>query len=205
MKKTLAIILAAIMLISVFAMSGCGDTGIVGKWSGEIDMSAMMEDYMAQTGQDVDTSFAKLTIEVEFKEDGTDTMTVNEASVDKFIDGLMDTLMDMARKAAEEQGSNLEDELGMSETEFRELMKQQLEGSMELPEAETSNYKLDENKLYGGEDEEELEENISEGNYTEIKLEGNTLTMVAVHGEEAEGEFSDMITEMLPITFKRIG
>ncbi len=203
MKKTLAILLAALMLCSALAFTGCqGTAGIVGKWSTDLDMSSDLEDMLSEDIQ-IDTSFAKVTMQYEFKEDGTYTATVTEDSLNKFIDNLIDAIIDAAKTEFAAEGKSFEEGVGMSEEEVRTTYKSLYEQYMTFPEEDNCSYKLDGDKLYMGEDAETLEKNVTDGNYAEVKLEGGTLTFVSFKGEDPDGEVTEGMTELLPVTFKR--
>lgn len=202
MKKTVAIIMAVLMMLSAAALAGCGDAnkGIVGKWQAEIDMSSMMDELLSGSGVTFDTSFAKLTLETEYKADGTAESSVTTESLESFVDGYIDATI----KMLEDMGMSYEDAFGNTTKE--EVRKTAIEEfSKQMPEGDTGYYKLDGNKLYSGKDKEELEENVKDGNYTEIKLEGNTMTFVSVSGDIADSAAMEMVKDLLPVTFTRIG
>lgn len=202
MKKTVAVIMAVLMMISAVALTGCkgAEKGIVGKWQAEIDMSAMIDGLLSESGVTFDTSFAKLTLEIEYKADGTAENSVTTESLESFVNGYIDAMI----KMLEDMGMSYEDAFGdITEEEARKAAIEEF--SKQMPEGDTGYYKLDGNKLYDGKDKEDLEENIKDGNYTEIKLEGNTMTYISINGDIADSTAMEMMKDLLPVTFTRIG
>ncbi|MDD6251716.1 MAG: hypothetical protein PUA85_03605, partial [Oscillospiraceae bacterium] len=170
------------------------------KWQAELDMSSMIDELLSGSGVTFDTSFAKLTLEIEYKADGSAEKSVTTESLESFVNGYIDAMI----KMLEDMGMSYEDAFGdITEEEARKAAIEEF--SKQMPEGDAGYYKLDGNKLYDGKDKEELEENIKDGNYTEIKLDGNTMTFISINGDIADSTAMEMVKDLLPVTFTRIG
>lgn len=89
MKKTVALLLALILSAS-FLLTGCGSKGIVGTWKGQVNLTGAMTELWNESMKEfpdirdeMDIEEVPVYITMEFREDGTYAIDVDDASLEK--------------------------------------------------------------------------------------------------------------------------
>ena len=121
MKKFLALILTALMLVSVFAACGSSappkdltESYLKGKWEAKFGMEELFGGSLEDLGIDGSID-AKMIMNLDFKGDGKVIMSLDESSVNKCFDELADAVKDTEFKEyidtmKEQIAEELEDE-----------------------------------------------------------------------------------------------
>lgn len=206
MKKFLALVLSAVLLVSVLAACGgdkkaaSGD-GIVGKWNASVDMT----DYINQTleaggmGEFVQLSDFEMVMVMELKSDNTYTLTVDKDALADSMEGVKDQMKDGLGEyfAQMMPGVDFEQALAQSGMSMDDMLDQSMDldamsGSLNL----AGQYKAEDGKLYMSNDTgvEPTE------NYLTYDLSGDTLKLDAGN---ATPEAS--LSALLPFNFERVG
>ena len=214
MKRIASLALVLVMIVALFA--GCAASKVsdqeklVGTWKGEMDMTEALKGEIGDELEGFEMSDFKVTVVFNFTEEGTYTMSLDEASVQQAMDGLiagMEGFMkNMMEEMAKEAGMTLEDLLaasGMSMEDMMEMIKEELEGQdlvgemVEDAKAE-GKYQAKDGKLHRSEGKDE---DIDEAVYDTYTLEGDVLTLTATYG--ADEEETDMMKSVFPIILKK--
>ena len=89
MKKLTALVLSLLMLLSLTA---CGEKTIVGTWKGQVNLTGVMQDLWKESTKNFPEIQEEMKIEqvpvyvtMEFREDNTCTIDVDDESLDKFF------------------------------------------------------------------------------------------------------------------------
>ncbi len=211
MKKFLALVLSAVLLVGVLA--GCGGgkesasgDGLEGTWRTEIDMAEMINEQMAASGMGefVNISDFSLAMVMEIKGDGTYAMTVDKDALTSSMEGVKDDLKSGVTAYMEnmlkEQGADMsvEDALeasGMSlddmvDQAFNEETMDEMTAGLHIE----GQYKAEDGKFYtsGSVDE------APSDNYESYTLDGDTLTLDA-----GSTEVPSEMEAFLPLVFTR--
>lgn len=210
MKKFLALVLSAVLVIGLLA--GCGDgkskatsTGLEGKWLCNMDMTDMLNEMMASSGagEMFNLSDFQMPLTLELKADGTYVMSVDEAGLKDSMNGLKEQMKDSMTAYLEQSlagtGMSVEDALAATGMDMDELMDQafseeSLSGLLDNATAE-GKYKAEDGKLY-------TSDSLSAepgSNYVEYTQQGDTLTLDA-----GNGEVPSSMADFLPLTFSRM-
>lgn len=219
MKKIVSLALVLMMVVAMFAGCAASETPettakktdqelLVGTWKGEMDMiEAIMEEAgEALAGLELDEF--KVTAVFTFNEDGTYTMSLDEASVEAAFDGMIDSLegimKEMMEGMAQEAGMSLDDLLAVSGMTMEDLMavvketleEEDLVGEM-VKEAKTDGkYKAENGKLFTTtEADAEFDEEV----YDTYNLDGDVLTLTNTFGADE----ADMLRSVYPIILKK--
>lgn len=216
MKKIVALLLA---LALTLALAGCGPTDaekLVGSWTGEMDMTETMnqmlaeDESLAEYGVTLDSFVLEVTMT--FNEDGTFSLTVSEESVEKAVDGFLEsmesTIVTMLEEEMAAAGLNMTVEemlqiSGMSMEDLMAEMRTEILGDETAAEAaaemsSSGKYNAGDGKLFTSDDVEVAPGVLEYDLYT---LEGDTLTLTEHVGGEAEDE--EMTVLVYPIVLYR--
>ena len=215
MKKTLSVILSVIMVLGMLAITGCGAKNpFLGSWSGDVDMVDLFNDAMeAGVG---DASMAEYFKVDEFKVKMTFTFTEKSASfeIDKadmesaMIGVKEDLVAGMTRlyqDLAASMGVTYEELLASADAGtveeqvdamFTEEMMDELFSSEDF--SGESKYRFEDGKLFLSDD---MNSEISEDEYMEYTIEGDTLTFVKLVSDDEEA--AAMWDYFCPITLNK--
>ncbi len=211
MKKYLALILSAVLLVGVLA--GCGGgkeaasgDGLEGTWRTEIDMADMINEQLAAggMGEFVNISDFSITMVMEIKGDGTYAMTVDKDALNGSLEGVKEDMKSGVTAYMEnmikEQGLDIsvEDAMAASGMSLDDMVDQAF--SEETVDQMTANlkvegqYKAEDGKFYtsGSVDE------APSDNYESYTLDGDTLTLDA-----GNAEVPSSFEQFLPMVFTR--
>ena len=208
MKKFLALMLAALMLVGVLAACGgsndkgsaSGD-GLEGKWSASLDMTDMLNEQMtaAGLGEFIQFDDFGLVLAMELKSDSTYTLKVDKDALAGSLDSVKGQMKDGMTKYFAElmPGVDVDDALAQMGMNMDDLLDQSLDldtmaGSLDL----AGQYKYEDGKLYMSNDVSEAPSD----NYLTCTLDGNTLALDA--GSSAPDA---SLAAMLPFVFQRVG
>ena len=91
MKRVTALLLSLLMLCSL-ALTGCGDKGLEGSWKGQVNLTGVMKELWDKSVQrfpelqeEMEIDEVPVYITMEFQEDGTCAVDVDEESLEKFF------------------------------------------------------------------------------------------------------------------------
>ncbi len=225
MKKTIAVILALVMLCSV-VLTGCSLEDILGKflgsdqdkfigqWSLELDMTDMLTDLMGTEMAEMSDYFTfenvVLILNWEFKKDGTYSMSVDEDSLQDLIDNLTDSILGGLEGYLEEylksMGLNMtmEEFLAYSGITVEDLIQEMnLEGSLKEAMGDLSvsgRFKAEDGRLYTNDDVTETELSSTEVVYYEF-VNGNIELDGFIDMEDNE-QLEEWVEELLPLVLK---
>ena len=211
MKKFITFLMVAMMLVSVTACGGSKET-LVGKWETTVAMKEFLyEELEAGMGTEVLDyfEFDKLNVKFtfEFKKDNTYVFEVSDKDAEKFVDDLMDIMMDgLEIMVEDEYGMSLDDLLtfsGMTKDDFVNQMIEGMGGEDALLETieeakMEGNYKAEDGKLYLSDG---VDKEIDENMYEVYELKGSKLTFKETVGSEAD---EDMLKALFPLEFKKV-
>lgn len=209
MKKRIALLLSFVLVLSL-ALCACGGdkggsetkTTIVGTWETDIDMTDMLNEQMvaAGVGDFITISSFNLTLIMEFNENGTGALRMDEKALEKSFEGLADDMAKGMKSYFASMGLDLDELLaaeGMSMDDFIDEMMAEMDvESMGIEFNLEFNYKTEGDKLYISED---IDSEINTDTYNTYKLSGNTLTLDA--GNEV---LEDGMEILFPMTLKRV-
>ncbi len=223
MKKCLAIILcfalavSCSLLFSACDKDGLGDSEpatIVGEWKttvnfGKIFEGEIMDEILGNT-DDVpeeilnmfDFSKLSLVVNMSFKDTGEYEVSLDQESVDKMTDALLEMLSNAMKEFVKEmlqgQGVSLEEYLQQQGTTWEKLMEESFprdEMLEDLDVSETGEYKIVDNKLYFDDEEE---------GYFVFTLTSKKLTITEiVHEDMDDEETQEIMKALLPWEFTR--
>lgn len=207
MKKRIALLLSFVLVLSLALCACGGKETIVGTWKTSINLADVFNQEMeaAGMGEFINIESFNLPLIMEFKEDGTGSMTLDQeamtATVDKLAEDLTAGLEAYFTDYFASMGIEMDlDEAlaaaGMSMDDLVDELKAEFAGEDAFAEFTTEfNYKAEDGKLYMSED---LDSEIST-TYNTYELKGNTLTL-DVGTEEIEEEAAEYL---FPMTLTR--
>ena len=206
MKKRIALLLSFVLVLSL-ALCACGggkkDT-IVGTWKANIDLAEAFNEEMAASGMGdyINIESFNLPLVMEFKADGTGSMTVDQAAMTETVDKLAADLTAGLEAYFTEYFSSMGLEIdldealaasGMSMDDLVEEMKAEFAGEDAFAEFTNEfKYKAEEGKLYMSED---LDSEISTDTYNTYELKGNALTL-DIGNEDLDEEMAKYLFPM---------
>ncbi len=214
MKRTVSIVLIAVM---VLVMAGCSSEKdkLLGRWEGEMDMTQRFKDQMG--AEDLESLEAYVTLEnivftiyMDFQEDGTYSMGIDEQSFQTAMEGLVNDMVagitayfeDMIAQTPELEGATVDDLLALSGTSIdamvEELWKELENEDFTSKLSQKGNWDAKKGQLFATED---VNDSVSEDTYYEYTLEDGVLTLtkfVSSDSEDAEEE-----NEILPLSFTK--
>lgn len=208
MKKRIALLLSFVLVLSLALCACGGKETIVGTWKTSINLADVFNQEMeaAGMGEFINIESFDLALIMEFKEDGTGSMTVDQeamtASVDKLAEDLAAGLEAYFTDYFASMGIEMDlDEAlaaaGMSMDDLVGELKAEFAGEDAFADFTTEfNYKAEDGKLYMSED---LETEVSTEEYNTYELKGNTLTL-DVGTEEIDDEAAEYL---FPMTLTR--
>lgn len=210
MKKRIALLLSFVLVLSL-ALCACGESKpatVVGTWKTDINMADLFNQEMeaAGMGDYINIESFNLPLVMEFKEDGTGSMSVDQDAmvdtVDKLAEDLTAGLEAYFTEYFESMGLeiDLEEALaasGMSMDDLVEELKAEFVSEETFAEFTTEfNYKAEDGKLYMSDD---LESEVPTDIYNTYELDGSTLTL-DVGNEDVDDEMAEYL---FPMTLKR--
>lgn len=198
--------LALGMALTLVACKGSDPKdALVGTWTGQVDVMEQVVEGMRlsapEIADELEMEALYIPLTMEFREDDTYTLTVDEEKLDQSMDELIEKSVDAAlvymEKMLQEQGitgMTVDEALaqsGMDRDSFTALMEESL-GALSSTVAEEmqteGQYRVDKEKLYTSDSKDQ---EPSDSEYTPYTLDGNSLTM----------DFTDV--EMGEVTFTR--
>lgn len=208
MKKRIALLLSFVLVLSL-ALCACGGqkATIVGTWKANVELAEAFNAEMEAAGMGDFMNIESFTLPLimEFKEDGTGSMSVDQeamtANIDKLATDLTAGLEAYFTEYFTSMGLEIDlDEAlaasGMSMDDLVEEFKSEFAGEDAFAEFTNEfKYKAEDGKLYMSED---LDSEISD-TYNTYELKGNTLTL-NIGTEELDEE---MAKYLFPMTLTR--
>ncbi len=211
MKKFLALILSAVLLVGVLAACGGGDKaasgdGLEGTWRTEIDMADMINQKLAAggMGEFVNISDFSITMVMDIKGDGTYAMTVDKDALNGSLEGVKEDMkngvISYMENMIKEQGLNMsvEDAMAAANISLDDMIDQAFSeeavGEMTANMNIEGQYKAEDGKFYtsGSVDE------APSDNYETYTLDGDTLTL-----DVSDVEVPSSLEQFLPMVFTR--
>lgn len=221
MKKLVTFFLCLSLLLSMGCMlSGCSNDRkkILGSWQAEIDYAAAVNAgiYSAEGMEDVGDYFEfdtfPLTTTFTFLEDGTYTVTLDSQSVFKAVQGIRSHmaagmeqyLADQIKKAGLDISADAYlAMLGLNRITLGEMLfTDYTMGKIaeELSKGSSGLYRVEKGKLYMTAD---LDTELTDENYDTYQLDGDTLTLLECHCQQAES-FENISEDIYPVVLTRI-
>ena len=206
MKKRIALLLSFVLVLSL-ALCACGGgkkATIVGTWKTNIDLAEAFNEEMAASGMGdfINIESFNLPLVMTFNEDGTGSMTVDQAAMTETIDKLAADLTAGLEAYFTEYFASMGLEIdldealaasGLSMDELVEEMKAEFAGEDAFAEFTNEfKYKAEEGKLYMSED---LDSEISTDTYNTYELKGNALTL-DIGNEDLDEEMAKYLFPM---------
>lgn len=194
------------------AIAATAPESILGTWEGEMDLAAMMADALI-AGDELAAEYFTfedlgLRMTMVFREDGTCSVTIDEASMQATMEALMQQLMDgfykliEAMLAEEDMDMSVEDFLDAAGVSTDALVEEILREAMNeeaLAElAQECNYKAENGKLYLSDD---LETEVTDDDASDYTLENGILTIQMP--AEVDEENAQMAQHLFPLVLKR--
>lgn len=195
----------------ILALTACSSSDpkekLVGTWSGQVDVMEQVVEGMRLTAPEIADELGMenfyIPLEMEFREDDTYTLTVDQEKLDQSVDQLIqkavDATMVYMEQMLKDQGitnMTVDEALaqsGMDRESFTALMKESL-GQLSSTVAEQlkteGQYRADKEKLYTS---DSTDTKPGDSQYTPYTLDGDSMTM----------DFSEQ--EMGQVTFTRGG
>ena len=210
MKKRIALLLSFVLVLSL-ALCACGESKaptVVGTWKAEINLVDMLNQEMeaAGMGDFIKLESFNLPLIMEFKEDGTGSITLDQEAMDATIDKLAEDLTAGLEAYFTDYFASMGLEIdldealaasGLSMDDLVAELKAEFAGEDAFAEFTSEfRYKAEDGKLHMSED---LESAIDMMTYNTYKLEGDTLTL-DIGNEELE----DGMEIMFPMVLKRV-
>lgn len=205
MKKLISLVLVAAMLCCVLA--GCGNKeadALVGTWKADVDMTELMSEKMgADMMEYVTLSDVIFTMVLQFNSDSTFSMTLDEASVETALNGMLQSIKDGTVAMLEDQiveyglEMTVEEMLAASGTDLDTVFAD-MEAQMNIPAlieqtiseaAGEGKYDAKDGKLFLSAGLEYLPDPACYEVYT---LEGNVLTLMEYVGTDSDGTFDGL-------------
>lgn len=210
MKKRIALLLSFVLVLSL-ALCACGEKKeptVVGTWRADINLAEAFNEEMAASGMGdyINIESFNLPLVMEFKEDGTGSMSVDQAAMTETVDKLAADLTTGLEAYFTEYFSSMGLEVdldealaasGMSMDDLVNEMKAEFAGEEAFAEFTNEfKYKAEDGKLYMSDD---LDSEVPTDEYNTYTLDGDTMTL-DVGTEELEEE---MAKYMFPMTLTR--
>lgn len=217
MKKCIAVLLIMVLMVSVLlGMSGCSSEEkepLIGKWCCQLDLTEQIRQEFAadeETAEYLSLDSFVLTLEMEFKEDDTFTLRVDEKSVDAAIEGLLSCITEGMSRYLEDMmyektglKMSAEEVLESMELTMEDLIAQMFpEESVEaLREQVTSGFTkegrfaVEEGKLFTSAG---IDYDVDPEVYETYTLASDVLTILDYVGPEAPDE------QLYPMVFKKV-
>lgn len=214
MKRFLALILSAVLLVG--ALAGCGNggekspsgDGLEGVWHAEMDMSEAVNERLAAggMGEFVTVSDFPVTRVLTLNGDGTYTMTVDKDALTASLKGITGEIKDgviaYMEEMIEERGLNISVDEAMASVDVDSMVDQVVgeEAVSAMADSMTieGRYEAEDGKLYASGSLDTEPGSIYEA-YT---LNGDTLTL-----DKGNGEFPsalESLEQFMPIAFTRV-
>ncbi|MCQ2354394.1 MAG: hypothetical protein MJ102_04720 [Clostridia bacterium] len=213
--KIMALVLVAVMLLSVCA---CGkeatkeskksNDSIVGTWKSELDATKeIFGEFSSEFGDFTYDDGIMVTVCIEFNKDGTCTRFIDEKdtmkSLEKFIDALVDYVVDQAYEAAEAEGHSkeeLDEEIqNRYNCTLEEYAKNSFTEMLDLEDLSNGHdecfYKIEDGEILFSYDEDDFDD-ASAWDFT---LKGDKLTITDI--EDPDDDYTGYYD--FPIVFKR--
>ena len=220
MKRSISIFLILSMLLGMaLTMSGCAgdDKKILGTWKAEIDYTEALNAGIrsAEGMKDITKYFQAdsfiLTTTFTFRDDGTYTVSIDEASAENALKTIRSIVYGGFRRYLQYQVDM--SGLPISVSEYLNLlgisMSELVDGALtdevkkelldEMVNPHTGNYRVADGKIYMT---EEVDEELTEENYDTYELDGDTLTLLECHCKQEEG-FEDIAQSIYPVVLTR--
>lgn len=207
-RRWMVWVLALGMALTMMACKGSDPKdALVGTWSGQVDVMEQVVEGMRlsapEIADELEMEAFYIPLTMEFREDGTYTMSVDKEKLDQSMDELIQKSVDATlaymEKMLQEQGitnMTVDEALaqsGMDRDSFTTLMEESL-GTLSTNVAEQmqmeGQYRADKEKLYTS---DSTDQKPSDSEYTPYTLDKDSLTM----------DLSDV--EMGEVTFSRGG
>lgn len=210
MKKRIALLLSFVLVLSL-ALCACGEKKeptVVGTWRADINLAEAFNEEMEASGMGdyINIESFNLPLVMEFKEDGTGSMSVDQAAMTETVDKLAADLTTGLEAYFTEYFSSMGLEVdldealaasGMSMDDLVNEMKAEFAGEEAFAEFTNEfKYKAEDGKLYMSDD---LDSEVPTDEYNTYTLDGDTMTL-DVGTEELEEE---MAKYMFPMTLTR--
>ena len=217
MKKRIALLLSFVLVLSL-ALCACGGKGgeeattIVGTWRADIELADLFNQEMeaAGVGDIINLDSFNLPLIMEFKADGTGSMSVDADAMNDTMDKLAEDLTAgleayfteyFASMGVEIDLDEALDAYGISMDDLVEEMKAEFGAEDAFADFSNDfNYKAEDGKLYMSED---LDSEIDTSYYNTYELKGKTLILDA-GTEEFDADMAEMAEYMFPMTLKRV-
>lgn len=217
MKKLFSVVLCLLLSLSMLlTLTGCfGEQGkYVGTWRASLDLTDVMNDELAkdeEMGDYFELTDFSVVMYLEFNNDGTYSMWVEEESVEKAMEkmiddltlGMEDYLTDYfasegitvtVQEALDALGKTMEELMDDSFDE--EMMNETVNDMLEVVNSE-GNFKVDGDKLFMSAG---LEYNVDESAYEICEISDDILKLLEGEGYTDGGPFADLH----PVTFTRV-
>ena len=210
MKKSIALLLSFVLVLSL-ALCACGGgdkpATLTGTWKTEINLADLFNQEMeaAGMGDFINIESFDLPLIMEFKEDGTGSMSVDQEAMAGTLDKLAEDLTAGLEAYFTEYFASMGIEMdldealaasGMSMDDLVDELKAEFASEDTFSAFTMSfNYKAEDGKLYMSED---LDSEITDV-YNTYEIKGSTLTL-DVGNEEMDDE---MAAYLFPMTLKR--
>lgn len=194
MKKLSKLSALIMVMVLAFSLVGCGDNSdqVLGIWETSFDLAEAMLDGTGDEYADFDAEFV-VNMRMQFKEDGTYRMYLDEesskANFEQWLEALVDYETEMVYAAYDEQGYSRDEVDEMSQQQYGCSMRDYIMEDRQdvfdidgfIAEVDTSGvFQAKGDKLYLGEEE------ISPTTFDLFTVEGDTLTLNAATEEIAE-------------------
>ena len=209
MKKTLAVLLAAMLLAGMLA--GCGgDSAIVGSWEATVDMADQINQQFAAEGMSdyINLDSFGIVLCFTFDKDGTYTCSADEDALVQSLEDMKDVMRGGLTKYAEDMITqsgmtdiSVDDVFEAAGTSLDELLdemyseddlKDRVDGF-----AAEGNYKTKDGKLYLSDGLDHIPDDEVYYTYT---IEGDTMTFL-----EGVGDEEGMAAGLFPMELKKVG
>ena len=206
MKKRIALLLSFVLVLSL-ALCACGGgkkATIVGTWKTNIDLAEAFNEEMAASGMGdfINIESFNLPLVMTFNEDGTGSMTVDQAAMTETIDKLAADLTAGLEAYFTEYFASMGLEIdldealaasGLSMDDLVDELKAEFAGEDTFAEFTNEfKYKAEDGKLYMSED---LDSEINTDTYNTYELKGNALTL-DIGNEDLDEEMAKYLFPM---------
>ncbi len=209
MKKLLARILSAVLLVGVLA--GCGGSGektasgdgLEGVWRAETDLSDAVNQYLAGSGMGEFVNISEFSAArvLEVKDDGTYAMTVDKdalaASLKDVAVQVKDGAIAYMEKMFQDQGLEFNVDEAMAGVDIdgmaNQIFSEEAVNAMADSVALAGRYKVEEGKFYLSDSPDK-----EPGGYVSFVLNGDALTL-----DKGDGEVPGGLERFLPMEFAR--
>lgn len=210
-KKIVSLLLVVVLVLSLSACGGGDEAKLVGQWKCEKEFAEQFNEEMGldeELAQYLSIDSFKLTLCMEFHEDGTYAMyadkdALNEAVQavrDMLVDGMGRYLVDMVQ-AETGMEMDLDAILEMAGMSLEELIDESIPDDLvdEIADEmkQEGKFKAKDGKLYTSDG---LEYDVDPRVYETYELSGDTLTIMGLVGAEDDAAFG-----VYPMTFQKAG